>query len=77
MTDSGLRWQGTVNVAGFAKPVLLIGREHMNRSVQDDIVAVEVFPESEWKAPGDEVIDQEGNPTLIISKNMLLCSCLF
>lgn len=31
----------------------------MNRAVQGDIVAVEVFPESEWKAPGDEVVDQE------------------
>jgi exosome complex exonuclease DIS3/RRP44 len=32
----------------------------MNRSVEGDIVAVEVFPEAEWKAPGDEVVDQEG-----------------
>lgn len=32
----------------------------MNRAIQGDIVAVEVFPESEWKAPADEVVDQEG-----------------
>lgn len=32
----------------------------MNRAVQGDIVAVEIFPESEWKAPADEVVDQEG-----------------
>jgi len=31
----------------------------MNRSVQGDVVVVEVFPESEWKAPGDTVVDQE------------------
>lgn len=32
----------------------------MNRAVQGDIVAVEVFDEKEWKAPADEVVDQEG-----------------
>ena len=31
----------------------------MNRAVQGDIVVVEVFPESEWKAPADAVVDQE------------------
>jgi exosome complex exonuclease DIS3/RRP44 len=40
--------------------VLLVGRENMNRAVQGDVVVVEVFDESEWKAPADEVIDQEG-----------------
>ena len=28
--------------------------------VDGDIVAVELFPESEWKAPEDEVVDEEG-----------------
>ena len=32
----------------------------MNRAVQGDIVAVEVFLESEWKAPADAVVDQDG-----------------
>ena len=32
----------------------------MNRCVAGDTVVVEVFPESEWKAPADEVVDQEG-----------------
>lgn len=31
----------------------------MNRAVQGDIVAIEVFDEKEWKAPADEVVDQE------------------
>ena len=43
----------------FTKPILLTGRENMNRAVQGDVVAVEVFDESEWKAPADEVVDQE------------------
>ncbi|ORY27766.1 hypothetical protein BCR39DRAFT_589039 [Naematelia encephala] len=51
--------EGTVNVPGFNKPVLLVGREAMNRSVQGDVVVVEVFPKSEWKAPGEEVLDQD------------------
>jgi hypothetical protein len=32
----------------------------MNRSVDGDIVAVEIFPEAEWKAPDDEVVDEDG-----------------
>ncbi|OSX58629.1 hypothetical protein POSPLADRAFT_1049371 [Postia placenta MAD-698-R-SB12] len=51
--------EGNVPVSGFDKPILLIGRENMNRAVQGDIVAVEVFDEKEWKAPADEVVDQE------------------
>jgi exosome complex exonuclease DIS3/RRP44 len=31
----------------------------MNRAVQGDIVAVEVFSEREWKAPTNEVVDQD------------------
>lgn len=31
----------------------------MNRAVQGDVVAVEIFPEAQWKAPADEVVDQE------------------
>lgn len=51
--------EGSVPVPGFSKPVLLAGRENMNRAVQGDVVVVEVFDPSEWKAPADEVIDQE------------------
>ena len=48
-----------MNVPGFGKPVLLIGREAMNRAVNGDFVVVEIYPRSEWKAPGEEVVDQE------------------
>lgn len=43
----------------FSKPVLLIGRENMNRAVNGDVVVVEVYSEKEWKAPADEVVDQD------------------
>jgi exosome complex exonuclease DIS3/RRP44 len=48
-----------VNVHAFDKPVLLVGRESMNRAVHGDVVAVEILPEAEWKAEGDEVVDQD------------------
>ena len=51
--------QGSVAVPAFTKPILLIGRENMNRAVHGDVVVVEVFDEKEWKAPADEVIDQD------------------
>ena len=51
--------EGSVNIPSLDQPVLLVGRENMNRSTNGDIVVVEVFPESEWKAPADEVVDQD------------------
>jgi hypothetical protein len=66
-------FQGAVNVPAFTKPVLLLGREHMNRSVHGDVIVVEIFPESEWKAPADEVIDQDGQkPAVHIHRHFLL-----
>ena len=41
----------------------------MNRAVQGDIVAVEVFDEKDWKAPGDEVVDQEGIASWFVCHN--------
>ncbi|KIL69155.1 hypothetical protein M378DRAFT_190389 [Amanita muscaria Koide BX008] len=51
--------EGEVSTPAFSKPILLQGRENMNRAVQSDIVVVEVFPETEWSAPADEVVDQD------------------
>lgn len=52
--------EGTVRVAGMTKPILLVGRQAMNRSVDGDVVVVELLPKAEWKAPGEEVLDQDG-----------------
>ena len=53
--------EGIVPVPTFTKPVLLIGRENMNRAVNGDVVVVEIFDKKEeWKAPADEVVDQDG-----------------
>lgn len=51
--------EGSVKVPAFGKPILLVGTENTNRSVTGDYVVVEVLPESEWKAPADEVLDEE------------------
>lgn len=52
--------QGSVLTSAFSRPVLLIGRENMNRAVHGDVVAIELFDEKDWKVPVDQVIDQEG-----------------
>ncbi|KAF8637547.1 hypothetical protein AX17_002754 [Amanita inopinata Kibby_2008] len=51
--------EGEVSTPGFSKSILLQGRENMNRAVQGDVVVVEVFPQNEWSAPADEVVDQD------------------
>lgn len=51
--------EATVKVPGFDRPVLLIGRESMNRAVDGDVVAIEMLPESEWKASGEEVLEAD------------------
>lgn len=51
--------EGSVKVHSYAKPILLVGSENMNRSVTGDQVVVEIFDESEWRAPADEVLDEE------------------
>lgn len=60
--------EGSVPVPAFTAPVLLIGRENMNRAVNGDVVVVEVFNEKEWKAPADEVVDQDGENPFIVRK---------
>jgi len=51
--------EGSVRVEALAKPVLLQGRESMNRAVDGDVVYVALLPESEWKGASDEVRDAE------------------
>jgi exosome complex exonuclease DIS3/RRP44 len=53
--------EGTVSSPSYPKPILLVGRENMNRSVNGDVVVVEILPEDEWKAPGESVVDQDGS----------------
>ena len=44
----------------------------MNRAVQGDIVAVEVFSEQEWKAPTEEVFDQDRESKFVLARIALI-----
>ena len=59
--------EGSVPIPAFMKPILLVGRENMNRALNGDLVAVEVFDKKEWKAPADEVVDQDCTQRLYLS----------
>ncbi|KAJ1925348.1 exosome catalytic subunit dis3 [Tieghemiomyces parasiticus] len=64
--SSGRYIQGTLNISthnylegslfgkvdGVERAIAVVGRDHMNRAVHGDVVAVELLPESEWlRAP--------------------------
>lgn len=51
--------EGSVKIPKFTKPVLLIGRQSINRSVQDDLVVVQLLPKSQWKSSTDQIIDPD------------------
>lgn len=51
--------EGSVNVSGMPKPLLILGRENLNRAFNGDHVVVELLPKSKWKKPSTEIIDEE------------------
>lgn len=42
--------------------VLIQGLQNLNRAVHQDVVAVRLFPQSEWVAPSSVVLQEEGIP---------------
>ncbi|CAB3236838.1 unnamed protein product [Arctia plantaginis] len=53
--------EGTANVNGYEKPILLQGHIGINRAVDGDIVAIEIFPEEEWRKPSDIVLEDKAD----------------
>ncbi|XP_075971510.1 exosome complex exonuclease RRP44-like protein Dis3 [Anticarsia gemmatalis] len=53
--------EGTVTVQGYEKPILLQGHIGINRAVDGDIVAIEIFPEEEWRRPSDIVLEDKAD----------------
>ncbi|EEB08834.1 3'-5' exoribonuclease subunit Dis3 [Schizosaccharomyces japonicus yFS275] len=53
--------EGTVSVLGYDKPVIILGRSNLNRSVQGDLVAIEILPQSEWKTETSEIASDEND----------------
>lgn len=51
--------EGFVNVEGIEKFVLVQGREGLNRAVDGDIVAIELFPKKMWSAPSDVILQDD------------------
>lgn len=51
--------EGSVNVAAFDKPLLILGRDNSNRSIAGDVVVVEVLPKDQWKSPSTKIVDEE------------------
>ena len=56
--------EGFVNVHSMEKWVLVQGLQNLNRVVHEDVVAIELFPESEWSCPSGVVMkDADEEPT--------------
>ncbi|KAJ8727450.1 hypothetical protein PYW07_001569 [Mythimna separata] len=53
--------EGTAVVNGFEKPILLQGHIGINRAVDGDTIAVEIFPEEEWRRPSDIVLEDKAD----------------
>lgn len=51
--------EGSISHNDFDKPILLIGRESMNRVIDGDLVAVELLPRSEWKSSTDDMLVEQ------------------
>ncbi|XP_034253802.1 exosome complex exonuclease RRP44 [Thrips palmi] len=63
--------EGSVNVEGFEKFILVQGHAGLNRAVDGDTVALELLPESDWVAPSDIVLeDSEDDPGDILDEEV-------
>ncbi|KAL2212134.1 RNB-domain-containing protein [Sarocladium strictum] len=51
--------EGTIKVPAFPKPLLILGRDNINRAVDGDVVVVEVLPQDQWKEPSTKIIEEE------------------
>jgi exosome complex exonuclease DIS3/RRP44 len=51
--------EGSIHVPAFDKNLLILGRENINRSVQGDVVVIEVLPKDQWKEPSTKIIEEE------------------
>ncbi|XP_034936260.1 exosome complex exonuclease RRP44 [Chelonus insularis] len=53
--------EGSVNVEGREKFILVQGRAGLNRAIDGDIVAIELLPEEEWSIPSELVLEEDDN----------------
>ncbi len=48
--------EGSVSISSIEKFVLVQGLENLNRSVDEDVVAIELFPKEKWSSPSGYVM---------------------
>ncbi|TWU77996.1 exosome catalytic subunit dis3 [Metarhizium rileyi] len=51
--------EGSIKVPAFSKPLLILGRESINRAVDGDVVVVEMLPQDKWKEPSSKIIEED------------------
>lgn len=51
--------EGSIKVPAFPKPLLVLGRESINRAVDGDVVVVELLSQDKWKEPSTKIIEEE------------------
>ncbi|KKK14259.1 hypothetical protein P175DRAFT_0560250 [Aspergillus ochraceoroseus IBT 24754] len=51
--------EGSVNVAAFDKPLIIMGRQNSNRAISGDVVVIEVLPQDQWKSPSTKIVEEE------------------
>ncbi|KAK4232259.1 putative mitotic control protein [Podospora fimiseda] len=51
--------EGSIRVPAFPKALLILGRENINRSIDGDLVVVEVLPKDQWKEPSTQIIEED------------------
>ncbi|XP_077301036.1 exosome complex exonuclease RRP44-like protein Dis3 [Arctopsyche grandis] len=67
--------EGSVNVEGHEKFILVQGREGLNRAVDGDVVAIELLPEDKWTNPSEIVLeDVEDDPGDILEDEEIVLS---
>lgn len=52
-----LKYMFISSSCGCILQVFIQGRENLNRAVHEDVVAIEVLPESEWTCPSSLIIE--------------------
>ncbi|CAH2071572.1 unnamed protein product, partial [Iphiclides podalirius] len=67
--------EGSCTVSALEKPILLQGHIGINRAVDGDIVAIELFPREEWRKPSDIVLeDKADDPGDLLEEEVELLS---
>ena len=51
--------EGSVSTSAYPRPILILGRENLNRAFNGDGVVIELLPQSQWKHPSTLIVDED------------------